>query len=96
MSAFRRSGLAFVVLILVAVGPAAAQMGLTADQRATATALRDACGADYTRFCTSVRPGGGRILQCLEAHEGELAPSCRAALPQARALRSNAPVSSGK
>ncbi len=91
MISVRISGVAVLFAALAAVGPAAAQMGLPASQRATATALREACGADHARLCAQVSPGGGRILACLEAHEEALTPTCRAALPQARALRAAAP-----
>jgi hypothetical protein len=56
-------------------GPAAAQ-----DQRA---ALRDACKADYQRLCSSVSPGGGRIVKCLNDQGDKLTPACKAALAKA-------------
>lgn len=83
--------LALALLTTVAAGPARAQTALTPAQRSAAEAARDACKADFARFCTGVRPGGGRILQCLDAHAGELSPLCRAALPQARQLRAAVP-----
>jgi len=96
MISVRISGLAALFATLVAVGPATAQMNVTASQRATAMALREACGADHDRFCAQVSPGGGRILACLEAHTEALSPTCRAALPQARALRAAVPDPQGK
>lgn len=36
------------------------------------------CKDDMVKFCKGVRPGGGRILQCLKEHEAELSPECKA------------------
>jgi Cysteine rich repeat len=55
-----------------------------------ARALALTCRADFTRFCSSVRPGGGRGLACLQQHLSELTPECRSAIPKAEALRSKA------
>ncbi len=41
------------------------------------------CKTDYTRFCSTVRPGGGRIIRCLGQHSADLAPECRQALQSA-------------
>jgi hypothetical protein len=42
--------------------------------------LKKACKADASRLCKQVRPGGGRILQCLREHDSELATGCREAV----------------
>ena len=34
------------------------------------------CKADAKRLCRGVRPGGGRMLQCLKAHENDLTVGC--------------------
>jgi hypothetical protein len=39
--------------------------------------FRAACGQDYRRLCTGVQPGGGRILQCFQAHRDEVSTSCK-------------------
>ena len=59
-----------VVAALIAF-PAFAQPG---------AAVRQACQADYQRFCATVLPGGGRILKCLTDHDKDLSPDCRSAL----------------
>ena len=34
------------------------------------------CKADAQRLCRGVRPGGGRMMQCLKAHENDLTVGC--------------------
>lgn len=43
-----------------------------------------ACKEDTTRLCQGVKPGGGRLLQCLKQHETELSAACREKMAQAR------------
>ena len=42
--------------------------------------IKRACETDAKRLCPDVKPGGGRILQCLRQHDAELAPDCRKAV----------------
>ena len=43
------------------------------------------CRDDAKKFCSNVRPGGGRIYNCLTSHDAELAPACREQLAAAKA-----------
>ena len=43
------------------------------------------CREDAKKFCSDVRPGGGRIYNCLTSHNAELAPACRERLAVAKA-----------
>src|SRR5262245_61840643 len=43
------------------------------------------CQEDAKKFCSNVRPGGGRIYSCLTGHNAELAPACRDRLAEAKA-----------
>ena len=36
------------------------------------------CKADIEKFCKDVKPGEGRIIDCLKAHEAELSADCKA------------------
>ena len=38
--------------------------------------MRRACGVDVKKFCAEVKPGGGRILECLEDHSKEISDEC--------------------
>ena len=40
-----------------------------------------ACRADAKTFCKDVKPGEGRIAECLKQHKAELSPDCAARLP---------------
>jgi len=42
--------------------------------------LQAICGKELGRWCPEVRPGQGRVLACLKAHDAELSPVCRALL----------------
>lgn len=41
-----------------------------------------ACIEDVKRVCPTVRPGDGRILQCLQEHEQDLSEGCYRSLPK--------------
>ena len=44
------------------------------------SAAREACMADYSKHCASVRPGGGRVKKCLTDNLDKLTPDCKAAV----------------
>jgi hypothetical protein len=48
--------------------------------RDEARQIRSACSTDLQKFCADVRLGGGRALQCLQAHAAALTPSCQSTL----------------
>lgn len=41
---------------------------------------RQACRDDVRSFCASVKPGGGRIIDCLEEHYKDVSDACYNAL----------------
>lgn len=57
---------------------------------APATNLRAACKADGHKFCSSVQPGGGRIIECLNTHKSELSAACQDALKAEKAAHEKA------
>jgi cysteine rich repeat protein len=38
--------------------------------------MRQACAADVKKFCAQVKPGGGRIVECLEEHSKDVSDDC--------------------
>lgn len=50
-------------------------------------ALREACLGDVKKLCADVRPGGGRIVQCLRGHDRDLSQGCRDGLASLKAAR---------
>jgi len=53
------------------------------------------CKADVQKFCSEVKPGGGRIIECLKEHENDLSPQCKAALEKGMKPRSNGQTKPG-
>jgi hypothetical protein len=56
--------------------------GLASAQELTA-AQRDACMADFEKYCKGVTPGGGRIIACLQKESAKLTPACQKVLTAA-------------
>ena len=38
--------------------------------------LETSCGEDIKKYCTTVTPGDGRVLYCMQAHEDKISPAC--------------------
>ena len=63
--------LSFAVLaVFFGFSTAALAQELTAEQR-------DACKADYDKYCKGTMPGGGRIIACLNKQHDQLADACK-------------------
>jgi hypothetical protein len=73
-----------LLAMVAGLGTTAAAQGLDRN------AAREACGADYSKYCSAVMPGGGRILRCLGQHLEKLAPACRSMVTQAAAAKTQA------
>jgi len=72
--------------LVVSAGQALAQQPTDKPAAGTRAAGRhQVCAEDAKKFCSSVRPGGGRMYQCLSSHQAELAPACRDQLSAAKA-----------
>ncbi|HYZ88260.1 MAG TPA: cysteine rich repeat-containing protein [Myxococcales bacterium] len=46
--------------------------------------VRQACREDASKFCSGIRPGGGRIGACLKSHKNELSQGCTTAVENAK------------
>lgn len=46
---------------------------------AALTYIANECRDDIKTYCSAVRPGGGRILRCLESNEDKISDRCRSA-----------------
>jgi hypothetical protein len=74
------TALAFPALALAQGAPPAPPSGEGHDF----AKVREACRPDVERLCKDVKPGGGRIRECLKAHAPELSDTCKAAIKEAR------------
>lgn len=44
------------------------------------------CADDIAKYCKEIKPGGGRLLNCLRTHETELSASCRAKISEIQGI----------
>jgi len=44
--------------------------------------FREACQDDVLRLCAGVKPGEGRIINCLKEYESRLSPECKAKIEE--------------
>jgi Golgi apparatus protein 1 len=44
--------------------------------------LETSCGADIKKYCSTVTPGEGRILYCMQAHEDKISDDCSSVLDE--------------
>jgi len=66
MSKLRFAAVAFAI----GFSTSALAQSLTAEQR-------DACKADYDKYCKGTTPGGGRIIACLSKQRDQLGEACK-------------------
>jgi len=65
-----------LVLFCIPLGAASAQDDPVAE------ALKD-CSNEIKTYCSSVTPGGGRLVSCAKAHEDKLSSQCISAINRA-------------
>jgi len=68
----------FALPVVMAADAASAPSGGTAMQ---------ACKLDAEKLCPGVKPGEGRIAQCLKEHRKDVSPECKHEIAQARSQR---------
>jgi Cysteine rich repeat len=71
--------------IVAAVCSAALFSVAVSAPRAQAQGQLAYCKRDAARLCQGVRPGGGRMLGCLKAHENDLSVGCAKELKNLKA-----------
>jgi Cysteine rich repeat len=62
---------------------ASAQSQLEARLAEASRKIEAACGDDIKKYCSTVTPGEGRLVLCIEAHEDKISGKCDFALFQA-------------
>jgi hypothetical protein len=45
--------------------------------------LESSCGDDIKKYCSTVTPGEGRMIYCMQAHEDKISPKCAFDLEEA-------------
>jgi hypothetical protein len=75
------------LLAILSVGSASAQtdLGKTIQEKLTARVARleNACAEDIKKYCSTVTPGEGRMIYCMEAHEDKISTKCAFELGEA-------------
>ena len=68
-------------------GPACAQADIAkavVDKlTALAAKVESSCADDIKKYCSTVTPGEGRIIYCMQAHEDKIGPKCAYDLEEA-------------
>lgn len=77
------TAVALALLPLVADHAHAIDVQAVMSNPAVKTAMAS-CQADRNAFCSTVVPGGGRIVRCLAQHQEKLSPQCVADMVTAR------------
>jgi hypothetical protein len=57
--------------------------------------LREACQADFQKFCSTVQAGGGAKMQCMKDHASQLSDTCKAAFIARMKERQSQPAGQG-
>jgi hypothetical protein len=70
------------------VGTTAFAAAICLDSGALAqdAATAKACAGDVKTFCAGVKPGGGRVKDCIKSHFKDLSGTCQAELLKAAAV----------
>jgi hypothetical protein len=82
-----KSAIVMLATVLIVAGPVARAQSVSEGTKPAPAAGKRAnpCNDDVQKFCKDVKPGAGRLHQCLGQHEAELSAACRDARQQAKA-----------
>jgi hypothetical protein len=75
------AGLGFLPLLaILSISSAYAQTDIAKALKeklaAKVATLESSCGDDIKKYCSTVTPGEGRIIYCMQAHEDKISPKC--------------------
>ena len=73
------------LLLLTAIAALGAALFIP-HSAAAANALAKACAADIKAQCADVKPGGGKLKDCVKAHFSDLSADCQVAIVRAAAV----------
>ena len=79
-------GIAFALALLPMTAFAQSASPQTAAPEAREK-MRAACAADVQKFCANIERAKGAMRSCLEAHDAQLSPDCKAARAERAAAR---------
>ena len=65
-----------------------------AEQQPQPPGPQAACKADVAKLCPGVKPGGGRILDCLKQNQAQVSTACKEALAKRAAEKEASPPNS--
>ncbi|MEK6770213.1 MAG: cysteine rich repeat-containing protein [Pseudomonadota bacterium] len=63
--------------VVLVVTPLLFVAQVQAEDPPAAEPKKGVCKEEIKKFCADVKPGGGRVHQCLNKHENELSQACR-------------------
>ncbi|MBI5846563.1 MAG: hypothetical protein HZB31_01165 [Nitrospirae bacterium] len=55
-----------------------------AEMKSKMKGFKEFCGDEVQKYCKDIKPGEGRIIQCLKGHEDQLSSQCKSNLPPLR------------
>jgi Cysteine rich repeat len=80
-------GLPLLAVLSISSASAQSSVGKTIVEKLTARVakLESACAKDIKKYCSTVTPGEGRMIYCMQAHEDKISPKCAFELGDAAA-----------
>lgn len=74
---WRSNGMEMIVFAFVLLCAGAAGRVYAAEEETP-------CAEEIAQYCKEVKPGGGRVLNCLDEHQKELSDTCRRKLEESK------------